>query len=100
MVLTPKQALEKIKPRQEELKDLEKKIDEAILKNLRTGSRTVTIDASIFPDNAAYEAIKEKYTGAGWNVKYECDQRDGNYVQLTERKKAHDSSGLRPDYLC
>jgi hypothetical protein len=99
MVLTPKQAETQARPTGQTLKDLEKRIDSAIIERIKLGSRDFTFDVSIFPNRMAMKTIQELYENAGWRVQYQSDQRDGSYLQFT-RKKEQEQSGARPDYLC
>lgn len=47
--------------------------------------------------------LLKKYENAGWNVKYQSDQRDGDFFEFTIRKtRTYNNkrdNGTRPDYL-
>jgi hypothetical protein len=99
MVLTPKQANAQAKPGGQTIKNLEKRIDKALVEGIQRGSDSITLDASIFPNRIAMKAIRELYENVGWTVKYQSDQRDGDYLQFS-RKKEKEQYGARPNYLC
>ena len=40
-----------------------------------------------YPGERVLKKLKEMYIEAGWNVKYESDQRDGDYLLITPRRK-------------
>jgi hypothetical protein len=76
MVITPQQAKALTTVDKDIMKNLEKKIDEALL-NGRTA-----VDFDEYPGEKVIDAITQIYSRAGWHVTYESDQRDGDYLQF------------------
>lgn len=69
--------------------ELEKIIDNAILNS--DGKFPITISTSGNDYNVIQKCIGN-YNMAGWNAKYNPDQRDGNYISISPQKK----SSLQP----
>jgi hypothetical protein len=91
MVLTPTQANERaLKSATSDFKKLEKIIDAALTEDFRRDdSCGVCIDLGISSSDPVYTLIREKYKEAGWNVTYQSDQRDGDFVRFTARRKKY-----------
>jgi len=90
MVITPKQVEEKaLKVSQVKLKALEKRIDEALLEDFSRGDRDgVCISLDVGKNTPLYMVLENKYNQAGWTLKYEYDQRDGDFVRFTVKRGA------------
>ncbi|VVB80077.1 Uncharacterised protein [uncultured archaeon] len=88
MVITPQQVHEKaLVEARASFKALEKKIDRALMDDYVVGdSCGVCIDLDVSSSDPVYQLIQRKYEEAGWTVKYECDQRDGDFVRFTQRR--------------
>lgn len=88
MVITPQQADERaLKGAEANFKKLEKVIDAALTDDFRRDdSCGVCIDLDISSNDPVYGLIRKKYGEAGWNVTYQSDQRDGDFVRFTARR--------------
>jgi hypothetical protein len=85
-MISPKEAYEKAKSSPQEMKKLEEMVDNALIESMRSGSNQTTIDAKKFPSDISRKEIMNKYMQAGWNVKYESDQRDGDYISFKNKE--------------
>lgn len=73
------------------LADLERKIDEALVRNFKPGDTYgVCITLGVYPGTYLYSAMEEKYRQAGWKVEYESDQRDGDFVRFTAGRQRNE----------
>ncbi|MDP1695881.1 MAG: hypothetical protein Q8L29_03140 [archaeon] len=85
MVVTPQQAKETLMRRNRTvLRELEKKID-AALTGGDTG-RDICIDVRDVGRNingTVLDSLLSAYRKAGWQVKYESDQRDGDFLRFS-----------------
>lgn len=81
-MISPKEAYEKAKSDPQEMKKLEEMIDKELIESMKSGSYQTTIAANKFPNDISRKEIMNKYMQAGWNVKYESDQRDGDYISF------------------
>jgi len=94
MVLTPQQVRETIlRNGLPKLKSLEKQIDEELLKRFESGQTDdVCIDmpGGISYNSPLCQALVQKYEQAGWNVKYESDQREGDFLRFTTRRSVQE----------
>ncbi len=100
MAITPTEATRRARPDTAELKRLETMIDEEIVSRMRKVEAAITFDIEIFPDHATRTAIIDSYRTAGWNVTYNSDWRDGDYISIAPRKGNYDfqSHGTIDDY--
>ena len=66
------------------MEQLEAKID-ACLKDTFTGQGGVYVGSQLFSDvrPLLIDVVLNKYRAAGWSVKYDCDQREGNWYTFT-----------------
>ncbi len=99
MAITPKQAQEKARTSVKSAKQLEARIDKIIVDHLKNGDTDICIDTSFFSNTATQNYIIETYRNAGWHVKYESDQRDGDFLRFTPKKNYTKDYGLRPAEL-
>ena len=85
MVVTPQQAARLTAEESKRLKELEAKIDEAIHTGYRQENPNLCLDARLFGGygTRVYAQLKRTYEQAGWTLKYESDQRDGDFVRLS-----------------
>jgi hypothetical protein len=88
MVITPQQAQERaLADAQNKFKALEKVIDRALKNEFFAGDPCgICINLDVSSSDPVYMLIQKKYAEAGWTVKYECDQRDGDFVRITSRR--------------
>lgn len=87
MALTPKQALEVITREDREIATkLEEDIDKTIRKNYQGTGTTMRYDLGDNVPARVLNTVKEIYNQAGWEVKTQYDQRDGAWLELTERR--------------
>jgi hypothetical protein len=85
MVINPQQASEKYLAKNANLlKKLEEKIDTALVDRFNLGhNKQVLIDLrELSPESPLLEKIKEMYEAAGWNVSYQFDRRNGDYLRF------------------
>ncbi|MDD5192559.1 MAG: hypothetical protein PHH54_00695 [Candidatus Nanoarchaeia archaeon] len=80
MVITPQEAKALTKADKALLKGLEKRIDQALLEGENT------FDINEYPGEKVVQEITHIYEKAGWEVSYESDQREGNYLSFKEMK--------------
>ena len=78
MVITPQQAKALTDADKKITRDLERRIDDALL-NGKT-----TVDIVEYPGKKVIQELTQRYSKAGWHVKYESDQREGNYFRFEE----------------
>lgn len=76
MAVTPQQTRELTREEKNLVKTLEKRIDEGLMQ------RRYTFDVPV--SAKVREKIIDIYEKAGWQVKYESDQREGDYLQFSE----------------
>lgn len=85
MVITPQQATEELMRRNRKvLRELEKKIDAALIE--RNLGRDICIDVRDGGRNVngiVLDSLLSAYRKAGWQVKYESDQRDGDFLRFS-----------------
>jgi hypothetical protein len=80
MALSPAEVKAKRELRfQDQLQDLEKKIDEMLMR----GAFNFSVQGL---ERGLIEAIKECYEYVGWKVTFISDQRDGSYLSFSEKK--------------
>ena len=79
-MITPTEAYEKAKSNPQDMKKLEKIIDDTIISGIRSGQNAIYLDTKVFPNVVVRKEIMNKYRTAGWDVKYESDQREGDYL--------------------
>jgi hypothetical protein len=65
-------------------------IDNTIIAGIKSGLHYVAIDSRKFSDNISMNEIMTKYRAAGWDVKYESDQREGDYLMFNNIRKSYD----------
>jgi hypothetical protein len=88
MTITPEQArklAEEIYA--PEVKKLEEKIDEQLVKELTDYSERIIIRPSSHSNPLVRKLVERKYSEAGWNVKYQSDQRDGDWWEFRPKKE-------------
>jgi hypothetical protein len=88
MVVTPKQLEKMTKSEETQLKTLEKKIDAKLRKHfVSSTNNTIYLDISkeATYGTRVYSKLIEMYEIAGWTVKYESNQRDGDYLVFKPR---------------
>ena len=90
MVVKPQQLTEKYRQKNAtELARLERYIDRALVDNFVPGNTEgVCVDFEHGLAQMTVREIQEKYRAAGWTVKYESDQRDGDFLRFTARRGA------------
>ncbi len=88
MAITPTQAKRQATPDEQTLKNLEKRIDETLVRALRSGT-TPTYDTEGM-DVATRTALARRYQTAGWDVRHINDQHDGNYLTFKEQQEYYD----------
>ena len=93
MAITPKEAREKGTPDPEVIKNLESRIDDAIIKARKQGETTRFFTPALY-NSTLRETIIDRYTTAGWKVTYIAGE---NYdaLQFTEKKPYHGSNKRR-----
>lgn len=79
MAITPEEAKKLTREEKSDVRRLELKIDKA----LKTGVRCLDLS---FPSEKVKEEIIRLYKEKGWPVEYECDQRDGNYLDFRRQR--------------
>ena len=90
MVITPEQASELTGEEETEIKALEERVDQAIRQEYNPDNqRELYLDDELFGGygTRVYTQMKKMYEQAGWNLKYESDQRDGDFVRLSHGRK-------------
>jgi hypothetical protein len=87
MTITPSKAREMTEEERETIGRLEKKIDETIMKEFGNCSSGISyaISQGSGMTRRVVNEITKMYTEAGWNVRYESDQRDGTYLYFTPK---------------
>lgn len=78
MVVRPKDVERLTAKDEKEVKRLEEMIDAALMEG------NTTINIGFFPCRKVRDAIMGMYQNAGWDVKYEDDQRDGSYLKFSK----------------
>ncbi len=66
----------------EDVRRLEEQIDKDIEERYGP-SQIITVDLKTYPSGRVRREIIKKYEGAGWSIKFESSQRDGNVVTLS-----------------
>ncbi|MDI6738350.1 MAG: hypothetical protein QME12_07615 [Nanoarchaeota archaeon] len=84
MAIGPKEAKALTARDETEVKRLEEKIDAILLE----GGRTFAVELLL--NEKVKRQIIDIYTGNGWRVTYHSDQRDGDYLQFSEREPLYD----------
>jgi hypothetical protein len=79
MAITPKDAGRLLTADAQKVEALEKQIDRALLK----GDETFDIMGN--PGDKVLDEIIGRYEKAGWDVKLEHDQREGDWLSFTAR---------------
>jgi hypothetical protein len=92
MTITPQQAMNLSGDERVKIRDLEKKIDKALTREFGKHSSSVYVSTE-YMDGRVRAEIERRYWEAGWNVTYESDQRDGDYLRFTARAAAIDCLG-------
>ncbi len=91
MVITPQKANERnLTQNAGLLKQLEESIDAALVSKFVPGDINgvcITPPKGLGYNSPVFLQLKEMYQTAGWNVKYESDQRDGDLIRLTARRQ-------------
>lgn len=85
MTITPEQARKLNEEDQARIGELEKKIDGALARSFDNTRERVCINVG-YVDNRALQEIKRMYGEAGWNVEYESDQRDGDFLAFIPKR--------------
>jgi hypothetical protein len=85
MVVTPKEA---IKFRSAEDRrvaaQLEREIDKHLKENYDGEPEYLHID---YPNDRVFKELKSRYNAAGWNIRLESDQREGDYLVFSEVRR-------------
>jgi hypothetical protein len=81
MTITPKQAREMNEKDKGNLAELERKIDAYLKENYN--SKPTYIGAH-YPGEKVFGELQRIYKAAGWTVRYENDQREGDYLVFSE----------------
>ena len=90
MVITPNEASKLTVEEENEIKNLENKVDEAIKSRYKPyNSGGLCLDRGLFGEYGTriFNQMKKMYEQAGWEVKYESDQRDGDFIRLSPGDK-------------
>lgn len=87
MTITPQQAEKLNEANIAEVKSLEAKIDDAILMGFEGRGDRVIFGIPRGVGSKVLKEITKIYSVAGWSVKYQSDQRDGDYLEF--RPKRH-----------
>ncbi len=90
MTITPEQAKETNKRNNKgKIETLEKKIDKILVDNINSCNRRegIIVGVSTLELGDLFEFIKERYEDAGWALRYESDQRDGDYYVFTPKRR-------------
>ena len=83
MVIGPKKLVEKIEQKESDvIKNLETKIDDALVKNFDGRHASVGYEPGQVR-KFVLDGLLDQYRGAGWDVKITGDQRDGDYIHFT-----------------
>jgi len=86
MVIKLEEALKKLtNNEQNELISLEKEIDKAITEDF--DGNEIYLGDFEYSSERVFQKLKEKYREAGWTLKYESDQRDGDFLRITPRRR-------------
>ncbi len=101
MVVGPKE-LKRIIEQEDKpkIEQLEAKID-ACLKEKFTGQGGVYVGSGLFSDirPLLVETVLEKYRAAGWDVKYDSDQREGSWYTFTAKASLSGKEKVRQDFF-
>ena len=106
MVVNPKKLLEQItKAEAKELKSLEKWIDEVLEEEFEGEPVYIPVDGWYYDlRKPVADKLCEQYRTQGWTVKLQADQREGDNLVFSYKKKQakkarRTDSVLRPAYL-
>lgn len=86
MAITPEQAKKLNQQDLEQIAQLERTLDEAISKKFGRDGTQVAVSVSYIDERIRRE-LTRRYAEAGWNVKYQEDQREGDWLIFTPRKR-------------
>ena len=84
MAITPKEAMKLNPEDMAKISALEKKID-ATLKKEFADEKTRVIVCTDYLDRRTQVQLYQIYENAGWNVKYNTEQREGAWLEFTAR---------------
>ena len=87
MAISPQDAKKHLNAKEQaDLTRLEKRLDEALV---AFDGSPVTIDATILAcTKKVIDKLLEKYRSAGWTIRLQGDQRDGNYYEFKENTRS------------
>lgn len=88
MAITPKQLMALTEQDQGRIKNMEAFLDAAIARAFNPttrGDACVSIPRGVQYGDKMYLELVRRYEAAGWKVKYEADQRDGDYLVFTPK---------------
>ena len=88
MAITPQEVQKRTITSKRNLQELERRIDKALVEDFQDfGDREIWIDPSFFSeDHGTQDYLVKRYEAAGWNVRYESDQREGDAYVFNSRK--------------
>ena len=77
-MITPQEAIKLTKADRVEVRALERMIDRALAARFQGG--TVYVEVREFQTGRVYDELARMYGSAGWNIQYESNQRDGDFL--------------------
>lgn len=81
MVVRPEELIDNLTPEQEQqVKELEEIIDSVLRKYWTPEGNLNHVSIPFHPEEKVRSALIKLYRNAGWVMKFEDDQRDGNFV--------------------
>jgi len=90
MAITPKQLTALTGQDEAVVKRLEQIIDMALAKQFRPGiegyTACINLPEGVEYGDKFYTELIRRYAEAGWQVKYESDQRDGDFLRFKARR--------------
>ncbi|MFC1698098.1 hypothetical protein ACFL1H_07175 [Nanoarchaeota archaeon] len=87
MVITPQEAEKMTQYEDDFIQNLEEQIDDALKsKFMGSGSVSVNLPSLGGIRRNAVDRVMQDYRRAGWNVTYKSDQREGNWLELSDRE--------------
>lgn len=84
MTITIQDAKKMTREELEDIGRLEKEIDKEIAENFQRGQTSVNFCLENVKPRVRNEIMK-MYRGVGWNVQYVSDQREGDYLTISEQ---------------
>ncbi|MDP2628956.1 MAG: hypothetical protein Q8P15_03605 [Nanoarchaeota archaeon] len=90
MVVKPSDLEKLTEEEQKILTEAENEIDENLQRNYKPLLRDdvcINLPRNIYFGDRVFNEIIRIYQKAGWKIKYESDQRDGNYMRFAPQNK-------------